>query len=134
MFSNKWAAWRTLPGWRGPSRDIGWLEGLAVEFVIYALEEKGFENSHVIVFSDNQGIIGAFDKGRSRNFQVNLSLRRACSCLAAHNLSLALCYIRSEDNPADPISRGILGLPSDRLHLSLELPKELTPFLERVHH
>ena len=129
VFGMRWDAWKTSAEWRGPSQDIGWLEGVAVELVIYMLEEKGIEDAHILVHSDNQGVIGAFDKGRSRNFEVNLSIRRSSSILAARNISISLTYIESEVNPADPISRGILGLPADRLFSNFPLPGELKPFL-----
>jgi hypothetical protein len=131
-FGTQWDAWQTSPSWKGPSRDIGWLEGVALELVIYVLEEKGFRDSHILVHSDNQGVIGAFDKGRSRNFEVNLSIRRSASVLAACNLSLCLNYIESEENPADPISRGIMGPATDRLFSTFALPKELKPYLLHV--
>lgn len=127
-----WCAWKTLSGWRGPSRDIGWLEGLAVELTCYLLEAKGIRDSQVLINSDNQGIIGAFGKGRSRNFQVNLSIRRSGTCLYACNNTLDLRYVKSEDNPADPISRGILGSKDQHLKLQIALPQELTPFLAYV--
>lgn len=127
-----WCAWKILSGWRGPSRDIGWLEGLAVELTCYLLEAKGIRDSQVLINSDNQGIIGAFGKGRSRNFQVNLSIRRSGTCLYACNNTLDLRYVKSEDNPADPISRGILGSKDQHLKLQIALPQELTPFLAYV--
>lgn len=132
IWRDDWIAWRTTAGWRGPGRDIGWLEGLAVELVAYLLEASGLTDSHIRVHSDNQGIIGAFDKGRSRNFEVNLSIRRTGSCLLACNNSIDLIYVKSGENPADPISRGMLGPPERRLSLAIKLPEELKPFLRHV--
>lgn len=132
LIDSHWDAWRTTPAWKGPSRDIGWLEGVALELLIYALEEKGLHDMHILVHSDNQGVIGAFDKGRSRNHEINLSIRRSASVLSALNLSLSLAYIESEKNPADPISRGINGPPADRLFTTFALPEELTPFFSHV--
>ena len=132
LIGNQWDAWKTSANWRGPSRDIGWLEGVALELLVYVIEEKGLHDLHILVHSDNQGVIGAFDKGRSRNFEVNLSIRRTSCVLSANNLSLALEYIESEENPADPISRGITGSPADRLFSTFALPEELNPFLTHV--
>ncbi len=80
-------------GWCGPGRDIGWLEGVAVELVVYALDELGLRDCCIRVFSDNVGVIGAFDKGCSRNFEVNLSIRRAAAIMASRNITLDLTYI-----------------------------------------
>ncbi len=132
LWGGKWAAWHARDNWKGPGRDIGWLEGVAVEIVVYALEECGFHDCCIRVYSDNDGVVGAFDKGRSRNFEVNLSIRRAAIIMAARNILLDLEYIESSQNPADPISRGILGREDDRLALRLQLPEELQQYFDRV--
>jgi hypothetical protein len=54
-----------LGEWRLRARHIGWLEGLALELLIYIIEERGLQDVHLLVHSDNKGVIGAFDKGRS---------------------------------------------------------------------
>jgi len=125
LIGQQWDAWQTSLTWKGPFRDIGWLEGVA-------LEEKGLHDAHLLIHSDNQGVIGAFDKGRSRNFEVNLSIHRSTSVLSAHNISLSLIYVESKENPADPISRGINGPTADRLFSTFALPEELKPFLLHV--
>lgn len=132
IFGGKWDAWRLIEGWRGPSRDIGWLEGIALELLIYILEEQCLSDVHLLIHLDNQGVIGAFDKGRSRNFEVNLSIRRSTPIVAARNILLSLTYIESVINPADPVSRGILGDPLDFLASSFKLPDELRPFLSHA--
>ncbi len=132
LWGGKWAAWHVRDGWKGPGRDIGWLEGVAVEIVVYALEECSYHDCCIRVYSDNDGVVGAFDKGRSRNFEVNLSIRRAAIIMAARNILLDLEYIESSQNPADPISRGILGREDDRLALLLQLPEELRQYFDRV--
>ena len=52
--------------------------------------------------------------------------------MAASNITLDIEYIKTSQNPADPISRGDLGLLDSHLDLWIELPPELTPFLSRV--
>ncbi|KAL4263941.1 Hepadnavirus polymerase/reverse transcriptase [Pleurotus pulmonarius] len=132
-WKKQWAAWKSLPGWDTPGRKIGWLEGVAVELAAYLLEVMGVENTHVIIHSDNQGVIGAFNKGSSRNIQVNLSIQRAGACLLALNNQLQLEYVPTEKNPADPISRGRLSrLDPSRSLPDIELPRELKPYLRRV--
>ena len=103
-----------------------------MELVVYALDELGFHDCCVRVFSDNMGVIGAFDKGRSRNFEVNLSIRRAAAIMASCNITLDLEYILTSMNPADPISHGELDQDTTRLDLKIPLSMELAPFLSRI--
>lgn len=127
-----WDAWRLIPGWKDQGRNIGWLEALAVELVIYAVMERGIQDASIIVHSDNQGVIGSFDKGRSRSFSMNLAIQRCSAVLAEKNIHLSLTYVASAANPADPISRGDLGLESSRLRSKFSLPRELIPYIAHV--
>jgi hypothetical protein len=77
------------------------------------------------------GVIGAFDKGCSRNADINLSIRRSALVLATHNITLDLTYIESARNPADPISRGLLGPASRRIRTVFPVPEDLSPYLRR---
>ncbi|KAJ8503034.1 hypothetical protein ONZ45_g11221 [Pleurotus djamor] len=131
IYQDSWDAYRSIPGWNAPGRDIGWLEGVAVELMVYILEMKGIKDMHVLIHSDNQGVIGAFNKGISRNVETNLCIQRTGASLLARNNSLHLEYVRSENNPADPISRGKFGSPETRLP-PITLPAELRPYLERA--
>jgi hypothetical protein len=99
MGNRFWDAWQCNPGWRSKTCHIGWLEGVALKLLIYAIEERGLCDVHLLVHSDNKGIIGGFDKGCSRNFDINLSIRRAAYVLASLNISLDLTYIESKKNP-----------------------------------
>jgi hypothetical protein len=127
-----WDAWRGVGAWRSPSRHIGWLESVALELMVYAIEELGLHDANLVIFSDNQGVIGAFDKGQSHNYKMNLCVRHSHSVLAAHNLTLDLCYVESVKNPADPISRGSLLDPSAHRRCSFTLPADIAPFFAHV--
>ena len=85
----------------------------------------GISNTTLLIHSDNQGTIGSLGKGRSRNFHINLSIRRAYVVLASQFITPELVYITSENNPADPISRGELGSLESRITVSFSLPDEL---------
>lgn len=144
IFRGRWNAWMLIKGWKGSGRDIGWLEAVAVELAIITLFSAGWElhlpwvhllivllgwrDCAVIIHSDNQGVIGSFKCGRSRNFQVNLCIRRS-EVIAMHtNVSHVLSYTESTSNKADPISRGEVGPPSARLP-HIQLPSELRDFI-----
>ncbi len=132
VVNGKWDAWSLRPGWKSEGRNIGWLEALAVEFLVYILEANDLRDVTIPAHSDNQGVIGAFEKGRSRSVSINLSIQRSAVILTTRGISLSLSYIESAKNPADPISRGDLGLPEMRLKTYFQLPDELTPFICHV--
>ena len=122
--------WFEIPrGYPRYSLDIGWLETIAVELIAYVLEAERIHDVVVIVHSDNQGTIGAMDKGRSPNTHINLSIQRTYSVLCPNFITFSFEYIQSELNPADSLSRGKMGPPQDRLDLSFKLPVELSPIL-----
>ncbi|EPQ59751.1 hypothetical protein GLOTRDRAFT_126049 [Gloeophyllum trabeum ATCC 11539] len=52
-----------------------------MELVIYMIEEQGLWDATVVVYLDNQGVIGSFDRGQSCNWEANLSktIRRTLS-------------------------------------------------------
>lgn len=127
-----WDAWRLLPRWRGPGRDIGWLEAVAIELAVVHLESSGVRDSHVLIRSDNQGVIGAWERGRGRNFEVNLSIRRAYLIAFSCGISLSFLYVSSSDNLADPVSRGILGPSSLKINDTSVVPLPLARFIEHV--
>lgn len=93
LYENLWFSWRLIPGWRGDHRDIGWLEALAIELVIQLVINHSFVDSSVLLCSDNQGAIAAFEKCRSRNFMTNLCIHR--SALLSHETQFRVAYSQS---------------------------------------
>lgn len=98
LYENLWFSWRLIPGWRGDHRDIGWLEALAIELVIQLVINHGFVDSSVLLCSDNQGAIAAFEKCRSRNFMTNLCIHRSALLSHEARLSLNFSYVTSADS------------------------------------
>ena len=125
VIAGKWLAFQLHDNWKVEGRDICWLETVAVEILLYILVAMGVTNTTLLIHSDNQGTIGSLGKGRSRNFHINLSIRRAYVILISHSITPELTYIASENNPADPISRGELGPTHSRITASFSLPDEL---------
>jgi hypothetical protein len=122
-----WAAFRLRPDWKTEGRDICWLETLALELLFYFLEAMSLENAHLLIHSDNQGALGALDKGRSPNYHINLSIRRLYTILITHFITPQLRFVPSKDNPANPISRREQGSPDLQLPYSFRMPDELKP-------
>ena len=107
LFDQAWSAWHLVPDWRGPSRDIGWLESLAIELAVSLVIRRGFHDCSICIHSDNEGSIAAYQKGRSRNFMSNLCIRRTALASFGAGISLELMFVPSAENLADPISRGL---------------------------
>ena len=115
--------------WKVNGRDIGWAEMVAVELAARYLDQAGTRNADILVRGDNMGVVGAFERGRSRNYQVNDSIRRTEVVCMACNIRIKLQYVNTKENRADEVSR---GTPSPRLlplRTSFSLPPELSPFL-----
>lgn len=110
-----WDAWQLRSGWESPTRHIGWLEALAVEFAISIFASDSTRGANIIIRSDNEGVIGSFNKGRSGNFEMNASVRRSESVLDAFHMHISLIYVSSASNLADPISRSVFPLDPHRL-------------------
>lgn len=121
----RWAAYKLRDSWKVDGRDICWLEMLALEFLIYILDAMNTHSCNLLIHSDNQGAIGALNKGRSGNHFLNDSVRRIYAVLIPRSITFQLDYIESELNPADPISRGELGPPELRIPVSFSMPDEL---------
>ena len=132
LWGNHWATWQLLDGWRGLSRDIGWLEGVAFELAILATRVMGIHNANVLIQSDNEGIIGAFLKGHCSNFMMNMSIRRSDEVYSEVGISTTLIYVNTVDNLADPISCGILPPSSQIFPLPIPIPLPLISFFSHV--
>ena len=105
---------------------------VAIELLIYVLEAKGIKNSTLLIHSDNQGTIGSLNKGHSRNYHINLSIHCIYVVLASLFITPLLVYVASEANPADPISRGVLGDAGARISASFSLPDKLRQIFVNV--
>jgi hypothetical protein len=115
LATSGWDAWELRPGWESPARHIGWLEALAVEFAISSLASTEMRGTNILIRSDNEGVIGCLNKGRSSNFEINASVRRSEYILDVFHMHISLVYVPSASNLADPISRGVFPTSPDRL-------------------
>jgi hypothetical protein len=125
LIRGHWAAFRLLDHWKVPGRDICWLEALALELLFYFLDAMQIRDVNLLIHSDSEGAVGAFEKGRCPNFHINLVIRRSLPVLASTYIHPTFTYIRSALNPADPISRGILPPLELKIPVSISLPVEL---------
>ena len=113
--NGRWLAWQFKEGWRSEGREIGWAEMVAVELAIRTLISGKFSKCHVVVRSDNKGVVGALEAGRSRGTQQNLVLREIVRLIQDHDLWISAAWVPTLDNPADGPSRGFFPC-KDRLY------------------
>ena len=110
IIGSEYDGFQLIPDWRsagGVRRDIGWAEFAAVELTIfYLLSSPDVRNTHFLLRSDNQGVVGAWQKRASRNIEQNAILGRIVSNLVSHGCFLTIEYIHTSKNPADRPSRG----------------------------
>jgi len=99
---------------------------VAIELLTYFLESRGLHETHLLVHSDNQGTIGALDKGHSGNIHVNLAVCHTHLTLMAISVIIKTVYIESHVNPADPILCGEPGPVGKQIFPSFKLPEELS--------
>jgi hypothetical protein len=128
LWNSRWAFWHIDENWHGPSRDIGWLEAIAVELAICLIYNKGITDADMLIRSDNQGVIASFQKGHCLNHLINMSIRRSEELLWKVRLSLTFTYVTLASNLADPISRGILPSITSCLASPPSLPLEISSF------
>lgn len=129
LIAGQWNAWRLAADWKKDSRDIGWAEMIAAELAARYAIQLGYSNAEILIRSDNTGVVGAYNRGRSRNWQVNDSIRRMVFLAMGANIKFVLEYVNTEDNLADPVSRGTRGDASSQLPELLLIPEELIPFI-----
>lgn len=127
-----WNAWTWLPDWKGDGRDIGWAEMVAVELVARYVEKLGYSNAEILIRSDNMGVVGAYNRGRSRNFPTNEAIRRTDVLAMSLNIKFSLQYVNTKVNLADPVSRGVPVPGLKHLPSPFPLPGELSPYLVDV--
>lgn len=107
VLEDSWSYWKLTPGWKSNGRDIGWAEMVAVELGLLSVIDRGIRNASIRIRSDNQGVIHALDRGRSRNYEQNLVLQRIETNAMMASIHIFLEYVASAANPADLPSRGI---------------------------
>lgn len=127
VIGTEYAMWRLEENWREEDENhIGVAEGWALVALLDALIKKygdGIEGSLVVLECDNMGICYGVKKGWSRNKRQNAAIRRLDELASLSNIYLQVQYVRSEDNPADEPSRGVVPTGFTNITLDLPLPE-----------
>jgi hypothetical protein len=130
QLDGRWLAWKLIEGWKCNDWDIGWAEMVVVELAIRTLVSAGFNNCHVILHSDNMGVVGALRSGSSCNSQQNAILRKIVALFQLHSIWITTQWVASKDNPTDLPSRGLLPPRSSLLPYPPSIPFHLKSFVE----
>jgi len=113
------------------TRDIGWAEFVGVELTVYfVLRTYDLYDMHLLINTDNQGVIGAWAKRSSHSTEQNEVLGRVICMLVSRSCFLSLRYVASAKNPADSASRGVAPLGYSRRKFP-DFPEELVGLLHR---
>jgi hypothetical protein len=133
VIDNVWESWQLLPGWNMEGCQIGWAEMVAVEMGLHLVVSMGYKNIHLQVQSDNAGVIGTLEGGKSCNLQQNQVLQRIVLLMRSKDIWTTVTYIPSADNCMDCPSHGIPCPTGYRAQpiLSPKIPFALTEFLIR---
>ena len=133
MYINgRWLAWQFKENWHSEGHEIGLVEMVAVELTVRMLCTAKFKNCHIIVRSDNQGMVGALQAGRSRGTQQNSILREIVRLIQENSLWVSTVWIPTSENPADGPSRGVFPGKNLLYTFPLKLPFHLTNFVHKA--
>jgi hypothetical protein len=132
ILNGKWLTWEFKDEWKSEGCEIGWAEMVAVKLAVRTLITGKFTKCHIVVCSDNKGVVGALEAGRSRGTQQNMILCEIVKLIQDHNLWISTTWISTLENPADGPLRGIFP-GKDLLYVFLpKLPFHLTNFIQRA--
>lgn len=86
LSDDKWLAWHLTNGWNSDGQDIGWAEMVAIDLALCTFTHSGFRDCHLVVFSDNQDVVGALSLGRSCRICQNEVLHHIISNFREYNI------------------------------------------------
>lgn len=91
--------------------DISTKEAFAVERLLSACSDT-LRNARVDAQVDNQSVINAWNNQGCKSVQLNNALKKLFFTTSEHNMSLHLCYVPTNLNPADLPSRRLSSMDS----------------------
>ena len=124
----RWRAWRLADGWKSRGRDIQWAEAVGFELLAICVCALSGQGEHVLLYSDNRGVVEGWWKRCSANGPTNKVFRRILQLSEDRGRAIHTRYVPSAKNPADGPSRG--RYPSRSLLLDpIIVPDEIRSLL-----
>lgn len=137
VIGKKWSQFRWLPGWNtpdaSPKRLIAWAETVAVRLGILMLNElMDVTGKTFSCLSDNTTTNAVVKQKRSRDHWVNAEWKIIQRILIAWDTNVVTHYVKSKDNEADCLSRGLD--PTKKLSdcIIVDVPLDLKSCLVQV--
>jgi hypothetical protein len=132
VINGRWLAWQLKDGWNSEGHEIGWAEMVAVELAIQTLVTAKFTNCHIIMHSDNKGMVGVLQAGCSRGTQQNSILHEIVKLIQDNDLWISTIWIPTLENPVDGPSRGNFPGKNSIYAFTPKLPFHLTKLVHRA--
>jgi hypothetical protein len=132
IVDHEFLAWPLQPNWNTGDRNIGWAEAIAVEMAIHWLIKAGWRDASVTINCDNQGVVYAWQAGRSRNLSQNSTIARCMATAASAGLRVSLKYVNTTENPADAPSRGVSPPGYSKANIDIPIPEHLAHAIAHV--
>lgn len=137
IIGKKWAQFKWIEGWKDPtdkpSRSIAWAETVAVRLGLMMVKQLyNVQGSTFSCLSDNTTTNAVVRSRRSRDYWVNREWKIIQSILINWDCNVETHYVKSKDNEADALSRGIRPSKGYKNCVVVDLPMDLTPLLTQV--
>jgi hypothetical protein len=132
VLDGRWLAWQLKDHWQCDGREIGWAEMVAIELATHTLITAKYRDCHIVIHSDNMGVVGALASGRSRGTQQNAILREIVKLIQNNNLWISTKWIPTDFNPADAPSRGVFQSRSLLYAYPPRIPFHLQTFVHKA--
>jgi hypothetical protein len=133
IIGKKWAQLKIVKQRNGnlPKRNIAWLETVAVRVGLMMLESLNQlrKGSNIIVWTDNTTTESVIGKRKSADIHVNNEWKTIQDFLLEEEIDLTGKRVKSHDNIADGLSRGLRGNLNDRDRVWFDIPTNWDPYL-----
>ena len=124
----RWWAWQLAAGWKSQGRDIQWAEAVGFELLAHCVFSLSGEGEHIVLHSNNQGVVEGWWKRCSTNKPTNHIFRHVLQLSEDRGRKIHTRYVPSAKNPTDGPSRGLYP-PRTLLLDPVTIPDEIQPLL-----
>ena len=131
VWDNQWLAWQLKEGWDTSGQNIGWVEMVA-DLAVKSMVCAGLSHCHIIIRSDNAGVVGALAADKSWSSQQNLILQHIISLFQSHNIGVTVKWVPTTHNLADGPSQGIFPPHNQIFAFLLSIPLYLSAFVHKA--
>lgn len=137
IIGKRWAQFAWLRGWDTPDgfpkKSIAWAETVAVRLGLLMLKTVcDVQGNTFSCLSDNTTTNGAVKNKRSRDYWVNHEWKIIQKLLIDWDVNVVTHYVKSADNEADCLSRGLEPSKKKSQCIVLDIPEDLKHSLYQV--